>query len=124
MDTVLRVRIVHEYDAASINPVRHGRHLADKEDSMIEQQVPEDRARARLMVPDLAERPIVGGGCCGFVAADLVRETIEQIAGVHLIECDDAAGEVRLEYDRGSDAVLTAIGALAGLGYPVTAVEA
>ncbi len=81
------------------------------------------RLQARIVVPDLASRPFVGDGCCSFSAAELIGESVAELRGVRGVTCDDTLGEVRVEYDAGSDALKDAMAVLDGLGYPATAVE-
>lgn len=79
--------------------------------------------RARFVVPELAVRPFVGAGCCVFPAAELVCESVGQVVGVRDVACDDALGEVRVDFDPGSDVLMAVSDVLDGLGYPVTAIE-
>lgn len=82
------------------------------------------RSEARLVVPALIDRPVVGGGCCAWPATELVCESVGRIRGVHSVSCDEEKGVVVVEFDGGSTALETAVAVLDDLGYAVTAVQA
>lgn len=82
------------------------------------------RSQARLVVPDLLDRPFVGAGCCALPASELVCDSVGQVRGVYSVSCDEVPGVVALEFDETSTALTTAVAVLDGLGYAVTAVEA
>lgn len=82
------------------------------------------RGQARLVVPDLVDRPFVGAGCCALPANELVCESVGQVRGVYSVACDDVLGVVGVEFDETSTALATAVAVLDGLGYAVAAVEA
>ena len=91
---------------------------------MTDTTTPTTRRTARLIVPELAERPIIGGGCCGTAAAELVADSVGQIPGVRSVTCDDVAGIVGIEFDGDPSVASMASTVIDSLGYPVTAVEA
>lgn len=53
-------------------------------------------ATAVLTIPALAERPFLGGGCCGVEAAGLLRRELERWPAVASVVIDAKAGEVTL----------------------------
>ena len=91
---------------------------------MTDTTTPTTTRSARLVVPELAERPIIGGGCCGAAAADVVADSVGRIPGVRSVTCDDVAGIVGIEFDGDPGVPSVASTVIDSLGYPVTAVEA
>lgn len=91
---------------------------------MTDSALPATTRTARLLVPELAERPIIGGGCCGIAASGLVVDSIRRIPGIRSVTCDDARGVVGIEFDGDTSVPSATSSILDRLGYPVTAVEA
>lgn len=79
---------------------------------------------ARLIVPDLIERPVIATGCCAFAAGEILTQSVREVQGVTAVTCDEDRGVVVVEFDPASTALTTAAAVLDSLGYPVTAVEA
>lgn len=82
-----------------------------------------DSTRVRLIVPDLAVRPIIDAGCCVFPVDELICESLGTPPGLGAVACDSARGEISVELDPRSDRLPLMRTVLDGLGYPVTAVR-
>jgi len=92
---------------------------------MTDTQVPTTVTNSvRLLVPELVERPIVGGGCCGIAATEMVADSVGRIPGVVAVSCDDAKGVVAIEFGDDPNVPSVASAMLDSLGYSVTSIEA
>lgn len=79
---------------------------------------------AELVVPDLIERPVLGGGCCALLASEVICDAIGAIPGVSDVSCDEHRGLVAIAFDATSAALASAVTVLAELGYPARSAEA
>ena len=79
---------------------------------------------ARLVVPELTQRPFIGSGCCAIAASQMMADSLGRIPGVRAVSCDDTAGIVGIEFDGDPGVTSAASSILESMGYPVTAVEA
>ena len=75
--------------------------------------------RLRLVIPELAIRPMVEAGCCVLPPAELITHALAAIPGIHAVRCDSALGEVRVDVDLAADPSPLIRGILEGIGYPV-----
>lgn len=52
-----------------------------------------------LLVPELAERPCLGGLCCGVPAAQAIEQSLTEWAGVEEVAVDLDRGRIRVRLD-------------------------
>ncbi len=82
------------------------------------------RRRLRLVVPGLAEAPVVGGGCCSFVLAeDALAEALGAWPGIVEVEVDIERGLIDLRLGSPSPSLDDLVGTVSELGYKVEAVQ-
>ncbi len=80
--------------------------------------------RVRLVVPGLAEAPVVGDGCCSFFPAeDVLAEVLGAWPGVLGVEVDVEGGSIDLDLGPSSPALEDLVATVADLGYQVEAVQ-
>lgn len=80
--------------------------------------------RLRLVVPGLAEAPVVGDGCCSFVPAeDALAEALDAWPGVLRVEVDIEDGSIDIVLGPSSPSVEDLVGTVSELGYRVEAVQ-
>lgn len=73
-----------------------------------------------LSVPELRERPIVGGGCCAIPAESLIEETLTELEQVRELTVSDEAGTVEVIVSEGDQGLSEELKErIEGLGYPV-----
>jgi hypothetical protein len=77
-----------------------------------------------LVVPGLAEAPVVGDGCCSFFPAeDALAEALGAWPGVLGVEVDIERGSIDLDLGSSSPALKNLVATVAVLGYQVEAVQ-
>ena len=87
-------------------------------------EVPGGLHRVRLVVPSLAEAPVVGDGCCSFFPAeDALAEALGAWPGVLGVEVDVEGGSIDLDLGPSSPALEDLVATVADLGYQVEAVQ-
>ena len=80
--------------------------------------------RVRLVVPGLAEAPVVGDGCCSFFPAeDALAEALGAWPGVLGVEVDVEGGSIDLDLGPLSPALEDLVATVADLGYQVEVVQ-
>jgi hypothetical protein len=54
-------------------------------------------ARLIMHVPELPDRPVIGGGCCAVTAEFLFEETLTELSDVRSVQTTDDRGLVNVE---------------------------
>lgn len=73
-------------------------------------------------VPELARRPMVGGGCCAVASIWLVQDAISQLPGIQEVRADDRRGYVSVSFDAEKSGIRQIAEELEGLGFPPTGI--
>lgn len=69
-------------------------------------------------MPDLAKRPVLGGGCCAVTSAWLIEDALAQLPGVQEVRADDEHGTVHVTFDSERVSLERIAAELEALGFP------
>jgi copper chaperone CopZ len=73
---------------------------------------------ARLDIPELVERPVVGTTCCASTAEAIVVQELLMLPGIGDVAVDPRAGTVMVSFDPAVASLDEIRAALAEIGYP------